>query len=356
MKAALTELEPDLRAALDVAITNVRRFAEAELGGGIGVDLPQGQRVELREFAVRRAGVYVPGGGASYPSTVVMCCVPASVAGVEQIAVATPPGPDGEPNGLVLAACALCGVDEVYSMGGAQAIAALALGTAAIEPVDVIVGPGNHYVQEAKRQLAGVVAIDGIAGPSELVVIADDSADAELVALDLGAQAEHGPDSLVAVVSPSETLLDDVALAVERLAQTHASIADTPLGLVLTPSLEAAVAFADAIAPEHLELECEDAAALASRVTAGACVFVGGGAAFGDYGAGSNHVLPTGGAARYASPLGTGRFRRRQALVSLPAEAARALAPHVSSIARAEGFPLHAESAEARERTQAREI
>jgi histidinol dehydrogenase len=354
LKAALTELEPDLRAALDVSITNVRRVAEAELGGDLTVDLPQGHRVELRELAVRRAGVYVPGGGATYPSTVVMCCVPAAVAGVEQVVVATPPGPDGEPSEVVLAACALCGVDEVHSIGGAQAIAALAFGTATVEPVDVIVGPGNHYVQEAKRQLAGVVGIDGVAGPSELVVIADDQADPDVVALDLGAQAEHGPDSLVALVSPSEGLLDAVALAVERLAKEHASIVDVPLGLVLTPSLEAAITFADAIAPEHLEFACEDAATLAARTTAGACVFVGGGAAFGDYAAGSNHVLPTGGAARYASPLGTSRFRRRQALVSLPEQAARALAPHVSSLARAEGFPLHAESAEVRDQTQAR--
>jgi histidinol dehydrogenase len=352
LKAALSELDPDLRAALDVSITNVRQVAEAELWVDASVELPQGQRVQLRELPVARAGVYVPGGAAAYPSTVVMCCVPAAVAGVEQVAVATPPGPEGKPSGLVLAACALCGVDEVYSIGGAQAIAALAFGTQTVDPVDVIIGPGNHYVQEAKRQVAGVVGIDGLAGPSELIVIADESANAELVALDVGAQAEHGPDSLVAVLSANDGVLDAVAGAAERIAQEHASIAQTPLALVRTPGLDAAAALAAALAPEHLELACADAESLAARTTAGACVFVGAGAAFGDYAAGSNHVLPTGGAARFSGPLGTARFRRRQALVSLPEQAVRALAPHVGSMARAEGFPLHAESAEARDRTQ----
>jgi histidinol dehydrogenase len=355
LKAALSALDLELRAALDVAITNVRLVGEAELGLDVTVELPQGQRVQLREFPVARTGVYVPGGGAAYPSTVVMCCVPAAVAGVERVVVTTPPGPGGEPNDVVLAACALCGVDEVYSIGGAQAIAALAFGTATVEPVDVIVGPGNHYVQEAKRQLAGVVGIDGVAGPSELVVIADESADAALVALDVAAQAEHGPDSLVAVLSADEGALGAIGREADRIAQEHPSVAETPLALVHTPDLEAALGLAGAIAPEHLELACADADALAGTTTAGACVFVGAGAAFGDYAAGSNHVLPTGGAARYAGPLGTARFRRRQALVSLPEQAVRALAPDVSSIARAEGFPLHAKSAEARDRTQARE-
>jgi histidinol dehydrogenase len=354
MKAALVGLDLELRAALDVAITNVRQVAEAELGLDVDVELPQGHRIQLREFAIDRAGVYVPGGGAAYPSTVVMCCVPAAVAGVKEVAVATPPGPDGDLNHVVLAACALCGVDEVYAMGGAQAIAALAFGTATVESVDVIVGPGNHYVQEAKRQLAGIVGIDGVAGPSELVVVADETADAELVALDLCAQAEHGPDSLVAVLSADEGMLDAVAHEAERISKQHDSIADTPLALVRAPDLAAAIDLAGALAPEHLELACADAESRAERTTGGACVFVGGGAAFGDYAAGSNHVLPTGGAARYTGPLGPGRFRRRQALVSLPEPAARALAPEVSSLARAEGFPLHAESAEARNRAQAR--
>jgi histidinol dehydrogenase len=304
--------------------------------------------VTLRNLPVTRAGVYVPGGRAAYPSSVVMCCVPARVAGVPEIAVATPPGPDGKPSATTLAACRLCGVDVVHLMGGAQAVAALAYGTASVTPVDVIVGPGNSYVQEAKRQLVGLVGIDGVAGPTELLVVADGQADPELVALDLAAQAEHGRDSVVAVASPDTDLLAAVADAITRLAAERPSVQDAPLALVLTPSIEAAVEFANAFAPEHLELACADAPRLAGLVKASGCVFIGAGAAFGDYAAGSNHVLPTGGAARFSGPLGVPTFRRRQALVSLPESAARALAPYVSSVARAEGFPVHAESAEAR--------
>jgi histidinol dehydrogenase len=357
LQAALESLDPELREALETAIANVRKLSEAEITRDVSVELPQGQRVELRELAVRRAGVYVPGGRAAYPSTAVMCCVPARVAGVAELAVATPPGPGGEPSAIVLAACALCEVEEVYLMGGAQAIAALAFGTATVEPVDVVVGPGNHYVQEAKRQLVGVVQIDGIAGPTELVVIAGQDADARLVALDLAAQAEHGDDTLLVLLSSSERLLNEVEVSYAELARSNGTVSEAPLALVRVPSLEAAVGLANAIAPEHLELASADASELADRVRASGCVFIGayGGAAFGDYAAGSNHVLPTGGAARFASPLGVGRFRRRQALVSLPERAARALAPHVSSLARAEGFPLHAESAEARDRLSTRE-
>jgi histidinol dehydrogenase len=251
----------------------------------------------------------------------------------------------------VLAVCALCDVEEVYAMGGAQAIAALALGTDSVPPVDVIVGPGNHYVQEAKRQLAGVVGIDGIAGPTELVVIADSSADPALVALDLAAQAEHGSDSLLGLFSPDAGLLDAAEAAARDLSSRHETVSDAPLALVQVPDARAAVALADAVAPEHLEIVCGDAETLAASVRSSGCVFIGagGGTAFGDYAAGSNHVLPTGGAARFAGPLGAGRFRRRQALVRLPERATRALAPVVGTVARAEGFPVHAESAEARD-------
>jgi len=346
--AALAGLDAEVRAGLDTAIANVRRVAEAELSEDVAVGLPEGHMVTLRNLPVARAGVYVPGGRAAYPSSVVMCCVPARVAGMTEIAVATPPGPDGKPSAATLAACRLCGVEVVYLMGGAQAIAALAYGTASVSPVDVIVGPGNSYVQEAKRQLVGLVGIDGVAGPTELLVVADGQANPELVALDLAAQAEHGPDSVVAVTSPDTNLLAAVADAVTRLAAERPTVQDAPLALVLTPSIEAAIEFANAFAPEHLELACADAPRLAGLVNASGCVFIGAGAAFGDYAAGSNHVLPTGGAARFSGPLGVSTFRRRQALVSLPESAARALAPHVSSVARAEGFPVHAESAEAR--------
>jgi histidinol dehydrogenase len=340
---ALTALDPDVRASLKLAAENIRRVAEAELRDSIRVELPEGQSVELRSLPVRRAGIYAPGGRAAYPSTVLMCAVPARVAGVEELVVVTP-GSD-----VILAACALCGVDEVHTVGGAQAIAALAFGTQAIAQVDVIVGPGNAYVQEAKRQVAGAVGIDGVEGPSELVVIADEGADPALVALDLAAQGEHGDDTLLVLATPSAPLLEKVEAEAARLSE-GASVADAPLALVLTPSLEAAVELANAIAPEHLELAVADPDALVPMVRSAGSVFLGGngGAAFGDYVAGSNHVLPTGGAARFAGPLGASTFLRRQALVSLPDGAARQLAPHVGNIARAEGFPVHGQSAEAR--------
>jgi histidinol dehydrogenase len=348
---ALAQLDPDVREALGKAIENVRAVAEADLGSDLSITLPQGQQVTLQQIPVARAGAYVPGGRAAYPSTVIMCCVPAKVAGVPAVAVATPPAADGRPNPIVLAACALCGVDEVYAIGGVQAIAAFAFGTETVRPVDVIVGPGNDYVQEAKRQVTGLVGIDGIEGPSELVVIADGEADAKLAALDLAAQAEHGRGTLLVLLSNSEKLLTEVEPALAELGSEYESLAETSVSLVRVPSLHAALGLANALAPEHLELAVANALELAGSVRTSGCIFVGrnGGAAFGDYAVGSNHVLPTAGAARFAGPLGVATFRRRQALVSLPDGAARALAPHVSSLARAEGFPVHAASAEARD-------
>ena len=347
---ALRSLDGHVREALEATVANVGRVAEAELRDPVEVALPQGQSVVLQDVPVGRAGAYVPGGRATYPSTVVMCTVPARVAGVAEVAVATPPGRDGKANPVVLGACALCGVSEVYLMGGAQAVAALAYGTETVPAVDVIVGPGSPFVQEAKRQLVGVVGIDGIEGPSELVVVADAGAEADVVTLDLAAQAEHGSDSLVALVSPTDDLLGEVARLAPELTSSRPTVSDAPLALVRVPDLDAAITLANAIAAEHLELACEEPKRLASAVRTSGCVFLGyaGGAAFGDYAAGSNHVLPTGGAARFAGPLGTTRFRRRQALVSLPPAAVRELAPLVGSIARAEGYVVHAESAEAR--------
>jgi histidinol dehydrogenase len=343
LEAALDSLDGDVRAGLEVAVDNIRRVAKAELRDSIRVDLPEGQRVELRDLPVRRTGIYAPGGRAAYPSTVLMCAVPARVAGVEGLVVATP-GSD-----VILAACALCGVEEVHIVGGAQAIAALAHGTEAIEPVDVIVGPGNAYVQEAKRQVVGAVGIDGVEGPTELMVVADEDADPALVALDLAAQGEHGDETLLVLATPSAQLLDAVEVEAGRLSE-RPSVSNAPLALVRTPSPEAAVALANEIAPEHLELAVTDPQSLVPLVRSAGCVFLGrnGGAAFGDYVAGSNHVLPTGGAARFAGPLGASTFLRRQALVSLPDGAAQRLAPHVGNVARAEGFPVHGESAEAR--------
>jgi histidinol dehydrogenase len=351
LEASVGSLEPDVLAGLRTSIANVRTVARAQVRNEpVSVELPEGHSVEIVERPVRRAAVYVPGGRAAYPSTVVMGAVTARAAGVEQIAVCAPPGPGGQAHPVILAACVLCEVTEVYRMGGAQAIAALAFGTKAVQAVDVIVGPGNPFVQEAKRQVVGRVGIDGTAGPSELVVIASSGADPELIALDLMAQAEHGEDSPVWCFSPDARLLDAVAAAVERLAPERPSVAEVEAQLVETNDLGGALELAEQIAPEHLELVGEEAEALADSVRNAGCLFVGAAAAtaFGDYVAGSNHVLPTGGAARFQSALSPATFLRRMARVSLPGEAAARLAPAGAAIARAEGFPVHAESMERR--------
>jgi histidinol dehydrogenase len=300
---------------------------------------------------VGSAGIYAPGGKAAYPSTVLMGCIPAKVAGVERVALATPPTAGEQPvSDLVLAAAAVAGADEVYAVGGAQAIAALALGTDRIAPVDVIAGPGNRYVQEAKRQLAGQVGIDGIAGPSELMVITGDTANPEWIGLDLCAQAEHGPDGLLVAAAVESVILDEISAAVERVGSKRDLSDEAVLALVAVPETETGVALANALAPEHLEILTEDAELLARGVNTAGCVFIGEGAAtaFGDYAAGSNHVLPTGGAGRFQGPLGPGVFMRRVPTVTVTQGAAQELAPAVATLARAEGFPLHAESAEER--------
>jgi histidinol dehydrogenase len=346
-KAALAAVEPALRGAMEVAAVNIRAVAEAQVGSEVRVDLAQGQAVTIREVAVGAAGIYAPGGRAAYPSSVLMCAIPAQVAGVERVALASPPGPDGRLHPLVLAAAALCGVEEIYAMGGAQAIFGLAHGTGTIAPVDVIAGPGNAWVREAKRAVSGAVGIDSLAGPSELMLIAGHDTDPEWAALDLCAQAEHGPESPLVAVAVEEHVLDAIATATEAAAASRPSVADAPLALVQVPELEAAIALANAYAPEHLELLEEDAGLAAERVTTAGCVFVGrrGATAFGDYVAGSNHVLPTGGAGRFSGPLGPATFRRRISQVEITAEAAAALAPQADALARAEGFPVHGESA-----------
>jgi histidinol dehydrogenase len=350
LASAADALDADVLDGLRTAIANVTAVAEAQLREPTVVGLDEGQVVDVAELPVRRAGIYAPAGRAAYPSSVVMAAATARAAGVEQVAVCAGPGPDGEVHPLILAACELCGVDEVYRAGGAQAVAALAYGTETIAPVDVIAGPGGPWVQEAKRQVFGTVGIDGIAGPSELVVVSDGDADAELLALDLLAQAEHGPDSLVVAISQDADLLELIGVAVERLAAERPSVAEAPLALVRRESVEDAVALADEIAPEHLELVGPLAEALADRVRAAGCVFVGQAAAtaFGDYVAGSNHILPTGRAARFQSAVSPATFRRRMARVSFPAGAAARLAAKGAPLARAEGFPVHAESMERR--------
>jgi histidinol dehydrogenase len=345
--AAVEELDSGLREAIEMAVANVRAVAEAQLSDERRVELPQGQSVRLREVPVGAAGIYAPGGRAAYPSSVVMGAVPAQVAGVDRVALASPPGPEGAPHPLVLAAAGLCGVEEIYAMGGAQAIFALAYGTESIDPVDVIAGPGNAWVREAKRAVFGQVGIDSLAGPSELMVIAGHDSDPEWIALDLCAQAEHGGDSPLLVAGVEEHVLDAIEAAAEGTAADRPSVADAPLAIVAVPDLEAAADLANAFAPEHLELFDEDASLLAERIRTAGCVFAGrhGATAFGDYVAGSNHVLPTGGAGRFQGPLGPGAFRRRISVVEIGEEAAGSLAPHVEALARAEGFPVHGESA-----------
>ncbi len=350
LEAALQAVAPDVRAGLETAIANVRALAEAQLGEAVGLDLPEGQRVDVAEVPVRRAGAYVPAGRAAYPSSLVMLAVTARAAGVDEIAVCAAPGEGGEIHPLILAACALCGVDEVYRVGGAQAVAALAFGTESVPAVDVIAGPGNDWVQEAKRQVAGSVGIEGVAGPSELVVAADGGEDPEPLALDLMAQAEHGAESLVVLISPDPELLTGVRAVIERLASERPSVADAPLALIRVEEAAQAVRLADEIAPEHLQLVGPEMEGLAASVRSAGCLFVGAQAAtaFGDYVAGSNHVLPTGGAARFQGALSVGTFRRRMARVSLPGQAAARLAAKGAPLARAEGFPVHAESMERR--------
>jgi histidinol dehydrogenase len=346
--AAAQALDPAVERGLLTAIDNVRRVGQAVDCEPRAVEFDH-HRVVLRSAPVDRAAVYVPGGRAPYPSTVVMGVLTAQVAGVAEVVVCTPPGRDGDVDPVVLAACRLAGAATVYRMGGAQAIAALAYGTPSVAPVDVIVGPGNLYVQEAKRQVFGQVGVDGFAGPSDLVVIADPEADPELIALDLLAQGEHGDGTLVVAVSPSLDLLKAVDARVEPERDTGAVAR-----LIHVTDGEQALALAQALAPEHLELVGEGSEALAPRITHAGCVFVGAaaGTAFGDYIAGSNHVLPTNGAARFASALGPGQFRRSFTEVRI-LDAAR-LAREAAPVARAEGFELHAQSMEARIRDNGR--
>ncbi len=346
MRAALEGLDPELRAALELSIGNVRAVAETQMERDIEISLPQGQSVEYRNLPVARAGAYIPGGRGSYPSTAVMCLVTARVAGVESICAVSPPREDGSVDRAVAAVCALLGVDELYAIGGAQAVAALAYGTRSIKPVDVIVGPGNSWVQEAKRQLVGRVGIDGVAGPSELVVVADFGCDSNAVALDLLAQGEHGPDSLVVLISPDPEVLDEVIAT--------AGAIQAEMAVVLAHDLEFAVRLADEIAPEHMQIVADEnrARELAERVTRAGALFVGqnSATAFGDYVAGSNHVLPTGGAARFTSALSVSTFRRRMARIFVPDEAVTPLARAGAAIARVEGFPMHGRSMETRQK------
>ncbi|HEV7162725.1 MAG TPA: histidinol dehydrogenase [Solirubrobacteraceae bacterium] len=351
---AIKGLGLELVAGLQVAIANVAQVAVAGVGHDQVVELAQGQRIVLREVPVAAAAVYVPGGRAPYPSTVIMGLVTARAAGVIDTVVCSPPGPHGQIDPVILGTCRLCGVERVYRMGGAQAIAALAYGTHTVQPVDVIVGPGNLYVQEAKHQLSTVVGIDGFAGPSDLLVVLASTVsehELHLAALDMLAQGEHGEGSLVAAVSPSADVCEALAAKLQQLVLERPTVGEAQFAIVHVESPQAAISLANAFAPEHLQLMGAEVEALAPSVRSAGCLFVGADSAtaFGDYVAGSNHVLPTGAAARFASQLSARHFRRRMAEVRIGPAAAK-LAAAGAPIARAEGFEVHAESMEARVR------
>jgi histidinol dehydrogenase len=349
LDTAVERLDDDVRAGLEVAIANVSKVAQAGLSDDATVAFG-GHDVTIREVALDRAAVYAPAGRAPYPSTVVMGVVAARVAGVREIAVSSPPGPSGDADPVILAACRLAGAHVVYRMGGSQAIAALAYGTESVAAVDVIVGPGNLYVQEAKRQVFGQVAIEGFMGPSDLVVIADasgeDAPDLDALALDLLGQAEHGAGSIVILLSDSAELLDAVHERIEA-----APDGDAIIRLVHVSELHQALAVAERFAPEHLQLMGERAQAFSPDICHAGCVLIGprSGTAFSDYIAGSSHVLPTNGAARFASGLSPQHFRRRFTEVRI-GDGAAALARAAAPVARAESYEMHARSMEARDR------
>jgi histidinol dehydrogenase len=349
-RAALAELEPAIATALGLAVANVSEVARAQLQDERAVGLPQGQTVTVGEVPLRAAGIYAPGGRASYPSSVVMGCVPARVAGVERVVLVTPPGADGRIDPTTLAAAELCDVDEIYAVGGAQAIFALARGTGTIRPVDVIAGPGNAWVQAAKKAVFGEVAVDSLAGPSDLTVVFDRDTNLNWAALDLCAQAEHGEESVLVAIATGGGDLDALAAEVERISVAEPSVEDCRLALIEAPSASGAIALVNRIAPEHLQLMDAASAALAGEVRTAGCVFTGPQAAtaFGDYIAGSNHILPTGGTGKSFGPVSPAAFRRKTSRVSLAPGSASALAEPLNALAKAEGLPVHGLSAMAR--------
>ncbi len=347
--AAYHALAPTLRDALDLAAARIRAYHERQRPEGSDRVDEVGVRLGARWRAVDAAGVYVPGGRAAYPSSVLMNAIPAKVAGVERIVMVTPT-PNGVVAPLVLAAAHVAGVDELWRVGGAQAIAALAYGTGRIRPVDVVTGPGNAWVAEAKRQLYGVVGIDMVAGPSEIVVVADGANDPDWIAADLLSQAEHDVVTQSVLFTDDAAFADAVAGAVERLIPTLATAAtaraawDANGAIVLTRSLAEAMPLVDRLAPEHLEIAVDDPQPLFDMVRHAGSVFLGRHTpeAIGDYVAGPNHVLPTGRRARFASGLSVLDFMKRTSFLQLDAAALRTLGPATVALAEAEGLPAHA--------------
>ena len=358
LAAALDALDPALRAALEEAARRTRLVHESQRREDSRVELSPGGTVTERWVPVRRVGLYVPGGLLAYPSTVVMNVIPALVAGVGSLAVASPPQRDngGLPHPSVLAACALLGVEEVHAVGGAQAVAMLAYGTADCEPVDLVTGPGNVYVTSAKRLLKGIIGIDSEAGPTEIGILADDSADPAYLAADLIAQAEHDPNASCLLVTPSADLLDAVDRELDKAvpATRHRERVETALAgqsaYVLVDDLEQGLGVVDAWAAEHLEVITRDARTWAGRVTNAGAVFVGpySPVSLGDYLAGSNHVLPTAGTARHTGGLSVQSFLRSMHVIEYDRAALAAVAHHVDALGGAEDLAAHVDAVRAR--------
>ncbi len=355
LEQALSGLDRAQREALEAAATRIRAYHERQLARSWHFAEPDGTVLGQKLTAIDRVGVYVPGGKAAYPSSVLMNTIPAKVAGVREI-VMTVPTPHGERNALVLAAAAIAGVDRAFAIGGAQAIAALAYGTATVPQVDKIVGPGNAYVAAAKRRVFGVVGIDMVAGPSEILVICDGSTDPDWIAMDLFSQAEHDESAQALLLSPDEDYLGRVAQSLDRLLPSMprrdiiaASLARRG-ALIRTRDLDEACDLANRIAPEHLELSVAEPQKWVDRLRNAGAIFLGAHSseALGDYCAGPNHVLPTSRTARFSSPLGVYDFQKRSSIVGISAEGARRLGPLAATLARGEQLYAHARSAEMR--------
>ncbi|MDX6374283.1 MAG: histidinol dehydrogenase [Nocardioidaceae bacterium] len=359
LQDALANLDPDIRAGLEESIRRLRATCEAELEQDATTELGVGARVTHRKVPVDRVGLYVPGGIAPLVSSVLMNVVPAQVAGVRSIALSSTPQKehDGLPHPTILAACALLGVDEVYAVGGAQAIAMFAYGVGPCARVDLVTGPGSIWTVTAKRLLKGKVGIDSEAGPTEILVLADETADPAYVAADLLSQAEHDPLAAAVLVTPSEELADRVAaelegqvLATKHTERIQAALSGRQSAVVLVDDLDQGVDVADAYAAEHLEIHTADAASVAARIRNAGAIFVGPHApvSLGDYCAGSNHVLPTGGCACHSSGLSVRAFTRSVHVVDYSREALAEVADHVVTLAEAEDLPGHGAAVRAR--------
>ncbi|WP_026685816.1 histidinol dehydrogenase [Azovibrio restrictus] len=352
LQAALDGLSPERRAALETAASRIRAFHEKQVQEGWSYTEADGTRLGQMVTPLDRVGLYVPGGKAAYPSSVLMNAIPAKVAGVKELIMVVPT-PGGEKNALVLAAACLAGVDRVFTIGGAQAVAALAFGTETVPQVDKVVGPGNAYVACAKRRVFGIVGIDMVAGPSEILVLADGSTDPDWVAMDLFSQAEHDELAQSILICPDAAYIDRVQASIEKLlpSMPRQEVIRTSLenrgALILVQDLEEAVALANQVAPEHLELSLAEPDAWVEKIHHAGAIFIGPytSESLGDYCAGPNHVLPTSGSARFSSPLGVYDFQKRTSLIRVSRAGAQTLGQVAGVLADGEGLPAHAQSA-----------